>query len=113
MFISIKRIAKKIMSTQLVTKYKNIFAQGYVPHWSQNVFVITKIKNIILRICVIRDFKGAEIVEIFYEKELQKSNVMSYMPNGKIIIIHSILIVGLTKKIQLYKSELFSTFKAK
>ena len=62
------------MSTQLVTKYKNIFAQGYVPHWSQNVFVITKIKNIILRICVIRDFKGAEIVEIFYEKELQKSN---------------------------------------
>ena len=62
------------MSTQLVTTYKNIFAQGYVPHWSQNVFVITKIKNIILRICVIRDFKGAEIVEIFYEKELQKSN---------------------------------------
>ena len=87
MFISIKRIAKKIMSTQLVTKYKNIFAQGYVPHWSQNVFVITKIKNIILRICVIRDFKGAEIVEIFYEKELQKSNQKEFRIEKVIKII--------------------------
>ena len=26
-------------------KYKNIFAKGYTPNWSEEVFVINKIKN--------------------------------------------------------------------
>ena len=26
-------------------KYKNIFAKGYIPDWSAEVFVITKVKN--------------------------------------------------------------------
>ena len=28
-----------------VLKYKNIFAKGYAPNWSEEVFVINKIKN--------------------------------------------------------------------
>ena len=28
-----------------VLKYKNIFAKGYTPNWSEEVFVINKIKN--------------------------------------------------------------------
>ena len=28
-----------------ISKYKNIFPKGYVPNWSQEFFVITKIKN--------------------------------------------------------------------
>ena len=28
-----------------VSKYKNIFAKGYTPNWSEDVFVISKIKN--------------------------------------------------------------------
>ena len=28
-----------------ISKYKNIFAKGYVPNWSQELFVITKAKN--------------------------------------------------------------------
>ena len=28
-----------------ITKQKNIFAKGYMPNWSEEVFVIGKIKN--------------------------------------------------------------------
>ena len=28
-----------------ISKYKNIFAKGYTPNWSKEIFVIKKIKN--------------------------------------------------------------------
>ena len=28
-----------------ISKYKNIFAKGYVPNWSKEVFVIERVKN--------------------------------------------------------------------
>ena len=28
-----------------ISKYKNIFAKGYTPNWSEEIFVISKIKN--------------------------------------------------------------------
>ena len=28
-----------------ISKYKNIFAKGYAPKWSEEVFVISKTKN--------------------------------------------------------------------
>ena len=28
-----------------IPKYKNIFAKGYTPNWSEEVFVIQKVKN--------------------------------------------------------------------
>ena len=28
-----------------ISKYKNIFAKGYAPNWSEEIFVIKKIKN--------------------------------------------------------------------
>ena len=31
-----------------ISKYKNIFAKGYTPNWSKEVFVISKIKNTVL-----------------------------------------------------------------
>ena len=37
---------KKILNLKVViSKYKNIFAKEYAPNWSEDVFVITKIKN--------------------------------------------------------------------
>ena len=56
--ICIKRRTKNIINTQLVSTYKNIFAKGYVPNWSEEVFAITKVKNTVLWTCVISDFKG-------------------------------------------------------
>ena len=28
-----------------ISKYKNIFAKGYMPNWSEEIFIIRKIKN--------------------------------------------------------------------
>ena len=62
----------KIADIVRISKYKNIFAKGYILNWSGEVFVIKKVKNIVPWTYVIRDLKGEEIVGTFYEKELQK-----------------------------------------
>ena len=57
-----------------ILKYKNNFAKGYVPNWSEENFMIKKLKATVLWTYVISDLKGKEIVGTFYEKELQKAN---------------------------------------
>ena len=58
-----------------ISKYKNIFAKGYtIPSWSEEVFVISKIKNTVPWTYIISDLNGEEIVGTFYERELQKTN---------------------------------------
>ena len=57
-----------------ISKYKNIFAKGYMLNWSEEVFVIKKVKNTVPWTYVINDLKGEEIIGTFYEKELQKTN---------------------------------------
>ena len=57
-----------------ISKYKNIFAKGYISNWSEEAFVISKIKNTIPWTYVINNFNGVEIIGSFYEKELQKTN---------------------------------------
>ena len=64
----------KIGDIVRISKYKNIFAKDYVPNWSEEVFVIKKVKSTVLWTCVISDLKGEEIVGTFYKKELQKTN---------------------------------------
>ena len=53
---------------------KNIFGEGYIPNWSEEAFVISKIKNTVPWTYVINDLNGEEITGSFYEKELQKTN---------------------------------------
>ena len=53
-----------------ISKYKNIFAKGYTPNWSEEIFVIKEIKNTVLWTYVINDLDGEEIIATFYEKEL-------------------------------------------
>ena len=57
-----------------ISKYKNIFAKGYTPNWSEEVFVISKIKNKVPSTYVINDLNDEEIIVTFYEKELQKTS---------------------------------------
>ena len=54
-----------------ISKYKNIFAKGYTPNWSEEVFVIKKVKNTVPWTYVINDLNGEEIIGTFYKKELQ------------------------------------------
>ena len=55
-----------------ISKYKNIFAKGYTPNWSEEIFVIKEIKSTVPWTYVINDLNGEEISGTFYEKELQK-----------------------------------------
>ena len=61
-----------------IPRYKNIFAKGYTPNWSEEIFVIKEIKNTVLWTYVINDHNGGEIIETFYEKELQKINQQEF-----------------------------------
>ena len=53
-----------------ISKYKNTFAKRYMPNWSEEVFIIRKIKNTVPWTYVINDLNGEEIIGTFYEKEL-------------------------------------------
>ena len=57
-----------------ISKYKNIFAKGYIPNWSEQVYVIKEIENTVSRTYVINDLNGEEIIGTFYKKELQKTS---------------------------------------
>ena len=62
----------KIGDNVRISKYRNIFAKGYIPNLSEVVFVINKIKTTVPWTYAISDLNGAEITGSFYEKELQK-----------------------------------------
>ena len=51
-----------------ISKYKNIFAKGYAPNWSEEVFVINEINNTVPWTHVVSDLSGAEIKGSFYKK---------------------------------------------
>ena len=68
----------KISDHVRISKYKNIFAKGYMPNWSEEVFIIKKVKNTIPWTYVINDLNGEEIIGTFYEKELQKTNQQEF-----------------------------------
>ena len=67
----------KVRDHGRISKYKNIFAKGYTPNWSEEVFVVNKIKNTVPWTYVIHDLNDEEITGTFYEKELQKTNQRS------------------------------------
>ena len=68
----------KVVDYVRISKYKNIFAKGYTPNWSEEVSVIKKVKNTVLWTYVISDLNGEEIIGTFYEKELQKTNQQEF-----------------------------------
>ena len=64
----------KVGDNVRISKYKNIFAKGYTPNWSEEIFVVTKIKNTVPSTYVISDLNGEEVTGSFYENERQKTN---------------------------------------
>ena len=64
----------KIGNIVRISKYKNIFAKGYAPNWSEKVFMTEKVKKNCAVDYVISNSKGEETVGTFYEKELQNLN---------------------------------------
>ena len=55
-----------------ISKYKNIFAKGYTAKWSEEVFIVNKIKNTVPWTYAINDLNCEEITGTFYEKKYSK-----------------------------------------
>ena len=61
-----------------ISKYKNIFAKGYTPKWSEEVFVIEKVKSAVPWTHVTEERNGHEIVGTFNKIKLQKTKLNSW-----------------------------------
>ena len=68
----------KVVDHVRISKYKNIFAKGYTPNWSEEIFVIKEIKNTVPWTYSINDLNGEEVIGIFYEKELQNMDQQEF-----------------------------------
>ena len=64
----------KVGDHDRIPKYKNFFAEGYAPNWSEEDLFVSKIKNTVPWSYVISDLDGEETTGNFYEKALQKSS---------------------------------------
>ena len=59
----------------IMSEYQNKkIAKGYTQDWSEQVFVVSKIKNKVLWTYVISDLNGEPLTGSFYEKELEKTS---------------------------------------
>ena len=56
-----------------IFRYKNIFAEGYTPNWSKEIFIVDKISDTVPYTYNLKDLNDEEIIGSFYDKELQKS----------------------------------------
>ena len=54
-----------------ISKFKNVFAKGYTPNWSEEIFIIKKLKNTVPWTNVTSDLNEEEIVGSFYQKNLE------------------------------------------
>ena len=54
-----------------ISKYKNIFTKGYMPNWSEEIFIIKKTRYAVRWTYVINNLNSEEIIGTFYENELQ------------------------------------------
>ena len=41
-----------------ISKFKNVFAKGYTPNWSEEIFIVKKIKNTVPWTYIISDLNG-------------------------------------------------------
>ena len=56
-------------------KFKNIFAKEYTPNWSREIFIINKINDTVPYTYNLKDLNDEEILDIFYDRELQKTKL--------------------------------------
>ena len=63
----------KVGDNVRISKYKNIFAKGYTPNWSEEIFVINKIKITVPWTFAISDLNGEEITGRKNEKKIAKN----------------------------------------
>ena len=68
------KVGDRVRTSKYQKGFLKKIAKGYIPNWSEEVFVIKKVKNKVPWTYVINDLNGEEITGTFHEKELQKTN---------------------------------------
>ena len=61
-----------------ISKYKSLFTKGYMPNWTEEIFVVKEVKETVPYTYVIEDLQGDTIDGTFYEQELQKTKQEVY-----------------------------------
>ena len=68
-----KRSRFKVGDRVRISKFKKIFAKGYTPNWSREIFIFNKINDTVPYTYNIKDLNEEEIIGSFCDRELQKS----------------------------------------
>ena len=58
-----------------ISKFKNIFAKGYTPNWSKEIFIVNKINDTVPWTYNLKYLNGEKIPGSFYDRELQKTKL--------------------------------------
>ena len=58
-----------------ISRYKNIFAKGYAPNWSKEIFIVDKVNDTVPYTYNLKDLNDEEIIGSFYDRELQKTEL--------------------------------------
>jgi len=70
-----KKAKFKIGDTVRISKYKTkFFDLGYTPNWTEEIFIVTILLNIIPKTYMLKDLQDEKISETFYEPKLLKTN---------------------------------------
>ena len=70
-----KRSRFKVGDRVRIFKFKNIFAKGYTPNWSKEIFIVDKINDTVPYTYNLKDLNDEEIIGSFYDQELQKTKL--------------------------------------
>ena len=61
-----------------ISKYENIFSKDYTPEWSEEVFVIRKVKNNVPQTNVKVDLRAGAIIGNFHKKSCKRQVKQSF-----------------------------------
>ena len=62
----------KVGDNVRISKYKNIFAKGYTPNWSEEVFVVNKVQNTVPWTYLINDLMVKKLRVVFMKKNSKR-----------------------------------------
>ena len=68
-----KRSRFKVGDRVRRSKFKNIFAKGYTPNWSSEIFIADEVNDTVPYTYNLKDLNDEEILGSFYDRELQKN----------------------------------------
>ena len=72
---SSERSRSKVSDRVRISKFKNIFAKGYTPNWSKEIFIVDKINDTVPYTHNLKELNDEEIMGSFYNRELQKTKL--------------------------------------